>query len=236
LSDGARIDVFRRANPDLNHEQIWQSHELSQVRVGELLDRLARDVRLLQGSDPTSACKFRTVVLLDDFSASGSSYYMPKADGSTGGKVAAFHRGLTTPQDPRARLVNLADAEVIILLYMATEQAREHLRQHSDRLWGECGVHWSIEVVQPLPAGIRLAPGDGDPLAPLIDRYYDPGVFDEHMRKGGTEDGKYGYAACGLPLVLHHNTPNNSIALLWSYEDREIRGLFPRVKRHKEAP
>jgi hypothetical protein len=236
LSDGARIDVFRRANPDLNHEQIWQTHEMSQARVGELLEKLARDVRILQGSDLSTSCKFRTVALLDDFSASGSSYYMPKADGSTGGKIASFHRGLMNPQDPIARLVNLAGTEVIILLYMATEQARAHLRQHSDRLWGACGVRCSVEVVQPLPPDIRMVAGDGDPLGPLIDRYYDHGVFDEHMRKGGTEDGKYGYAACGLPLVLHHNTPNNSIALLWSYEDQEFRGLFPRVKRHKETP
>jgi hypothetical protein len=237
LSDGARIDVFRRANhPDLSHEQIWQTHELSQARVDELLDKLARDARILQGSETSHPCKFRTVVLLDDFSASGSSYYMPKADGSMGGKIAAFHRGLMNSQDPLAGLVDLADTEVIILLYMATEQARAHLRQHSDCLWVAGGIRCSIEVVQLLPPVIRLAAGDGDPLGPLIDRYYDHSVFDEHMRKGETQDGKYGYAACGLPLVLHHNTPNNSIALLWSYEDREIRGLFPRVKRHKEAP
>jgi hypothetical protein len=27
---------------------------------------------------------------------------------------------------------------------------------------------------------------------------------------------KYGYANCALPLVLEHNTPNNSISLLWA--------------------
>jgi len=61
-------------------------------------------------------------------------------------------------------------------------------------------------------------------------------VFNEHFEKGGTSDAKYGYAAGGLPVVLHHNTPNNSIALLWSYDDREVVGLFPRVQRHKEEP
>jgi len=61
-------------------------------------------------------------------------------------------------------------------------------------------------------------------------------VFDEHFEKGGTSDAKYGYAAGGLPIVLHHNTPNNSIALLWSYDDRDVVGLFPRVQRHKEEP
>src|SRR5207249_480459 len=33
LSDGARIDVFRRANRDLSHEQIGQTHELAPSRV-----------------------------------------------------------------------------------------------------------------------------------------------------------------------------------------------------------
>jgi hypothetical protein len=40
LSDGARIDTFRRANRDLNHEQIWQTYELSELRVTKLLKKL----------------------------------------------------------------------------------------------------------------------------------------------------------------------------------------------------
>jgi len=52
--------------------------------------------------------------------------------------------------------------------------------------------------------------------------------------KRRSSDAKYGYGDCGLPVVLHHNTPNNSLALLWSYDDRAVRGLFPRVQRHKE--
>ena len=44
------------------------------------------------GDKRPEARKFRTIVLLDDFSASGSSYYAltPKADGSFGGKIAKF--------------------------------------------------------------------------------------------------------------------------------------------------
>jgi hypothetical protein len=76
LSDGARIDTFRRTNRDLNHEQIWQSYELSEQRVAKLLKKLGEHVRQLTGCDPEpSACRFRTLVLLDDFSASGTSYY-----------------------------------------------------------------------------------------------------------------------------------------------------------------
>jgi hypothetical protein len=235
LSDGSRIDEFRRANRELNHEQIGQTHELAAPRINELLETLARHVGQLRGGGP-APCKFRTVVLLDDFSASGSSYYMPKPDGSVGGKVAKFFRGLTSPTDPLSRLIDLADTEVVILLYLATDQAREHLRTYSGRLWGSVRVPWCVEVVQFLPAAIRLAPGPDNPVTDLIDGYYDHAVFDSHLEKGGTADAKYGYAACGLPLVLQHNTPNNSIALLWSYEGTRLRGLFPRVQRHKEAP
>ena len=71
----------------------------------------------------------------------------------------------------------------------------------------------------------------------LVDRdeYYDKKVEDEHTGLGGTLDLRFGFAGCSLPLVLHHNTPNNSIALLWSYdyEECKIRGLFPRVRRHE---
>jgi hypothetical protein len=69
----------------------------------------------------------------------------------------------------------------------------------------------------------------------LLEQYYDPSIHDEHMKKGGTPDSRYGFADCGLPLVLSHNTPNNSVSLLWSPEDQKVRGLFPRVQRHKES-
>ncbi|KJU86502.1 hypothetical protein MBAV_001303 [Candidatus Magnetobacterium bavaricum] len=49
---------------------------------------------------------------------------------------------------------------------------------------------------------------------------------------------KYGYKDCGLPLVLHHNTPNNSIYPLWNrraMDDTSISftPLFIRYERHR---
>jgi hypothetical protein len=148
--------------------------------------------------------------------------------------VTDFFADLCDPNKPASKLVDLQDLEVVILLYMATQQACDHLRQASKATWGAKGVRWSVEVVQLLPAWLKMGAGDGNPIQPLVEKYYDHAVFDRHFEKGGTDDARYGYAACGLPLVLHHNTPNNSIALLWSYEDKTIRGLFPRVQRHKE--
>jgi hypothetical protein len=235
LSDGARIDAFRRANRQLDQEQIWQTYELSSTRVKEMLEKLAKHVGKMTGSD-AAGCKFRTIVLLDDFSASGSSYYMPKANGRVGGKIANFCNSLLDPGDPLSELVDRGRFEVIVLLYVATEQARRHLSEYSERLWGGSGVPWDLKIVQTIPDDDKLAPDCDDPFRRLVDAdaYYDHGVWDEHLEKGGTADAKYGYAACGLPLVLHHNSPNNSLCLLWSYDDRRIRGLFPRVRRHKE--
>lgn len=235
LSDGARIDTFRRANRDLNHEQISQTYELSEQRVEKLLGKLREHLRRLLQRDPDPTdCKFRTLILLDDFSASGTSYYACREGDIGGGKIAGLFDDLDKPSSPASQLVDLERFEVIILLYVATEQALEHLRKCSERLWGSKKIRWHVDVVQLLPSSLRLAEEDGNSLSPLIDKYYDHDVFDPHFEKGGTKDARYGFAACGLPVVLHHNTPNNSIVLLWSYEDKKLRGLFPRVQRHKE--
>jgi len=235
LSDGARIDLFRRSNPELSTEQIWQTHELADERVRELLEKLAEGVAAIRGGRARRA-KFTTVVLLDDFSGSGRSYYMPKDDGTLGGKIAKFHRQVTKPRSKLSRLVDLGQLHLIILLYVATEQAERPLEESTRTLWDPVGVRWNIEVVQRLPESLRLTPNNCGSLAQVVDRYYDDAIHDEHMEKGGTEDSRYGFGGCGLPLVLHHNAPNNSVSLLWSYEDMKVRGLFPRIRRHKEVP
>jgi hypothetical protein len=237
LSDGARIDTFRRANPDLNHEQIWQTHELADERVTDLLDKLSEHVAKM-GPAPLVPPKFRSIVLLDDFSASGSSYYVKKDDGTAGGKVAKFLHAMADDKSPLHRLCDPAGVEVVILIYMATEQATTHLRDALNiAIPGVIRTH--VQTVQSVPSRIRIARGDTSvKFMRLIEKYYnedvDKLVFDVHMKKGKTPDAKYGYADCGLPVVLHHNTPNNSLAILWFYEKCSLRGLFPRIQRHRE--
>ncbi len=72
-------------------------------------------------------------------------------------------------------------------------------------------------------------------LVDLLKRYYGKTCEDEHTG----DDIWFGYKQCGLPLVLDHNTPNNSVALLWAMSinpaDEAIhvmKALFPRKKRH----
>jgi hypothetical protein len=233
LSDGARIDSFRRCNPELNHEQIWQTHELADDRVTALLEKLCHHASHIIGDEVTDL-RFRSIVLLDDFSASGSSYYATKEDGTSTGKVAKFLKSLGDTSGKLNAICHPDGVDVIILIYMATDRAIEHLR---NALGGRsfAGVKTIVvETVQPVPDWLKMPRGSTEPFAKLIEKYYDNEIFDVHMEKGGTTDGKYGYADCGLPVVLHHNTPNNSVAILWFYERCRQRGLFPRVQRHRE--
>ena len=72
----------------------------------------------------------------------------------------------------------------------------------------------------------------------LVDKYYDPAIETKSIKVGGT-DAKFGFANCGLPVILEHNTPNNSVALLWAESLIEepppphlMRPLFRRRQRH----
>ena len=60
---------------------------------------------------------------------------------------------------------------------------------------------------------------------------------ERHCREAGQSDMKLGYANCALPIVLEHNTPNNSIPLLWAETTgkggaHRMRPLFYRRDRH----
>lgn len=221
LSDGARIDFFRRANRDLSHEQIFQSYDLSEQKLTELGARLGN-----LGTDPPC----RALVLLDDFSASGTSYF--RRDGeSYKGKVAKF-LARTQNEPVWQNLVKLPETKVIVAVYAATDTAVERMQAGADQFLEGESDWFRVAVVQRLPGDICLSPDHNVPFVGLANDYYDASVEDEHTAKGGT-DLKFGFAGGGLPLVLHQNTPNNSLFLIWSEEGRSVRGLFPRVSRHR---
>lgn len=233
LSDGARTDVFRRSNsPELSHEQILLTYEVEEGRAVKLLKELGKNLKELIGADALEdASKFRTAILLDDFSASGRSYL--RLEGAEyEGKIGRFHRNLFTADSGTKALFKLANLEVLVVLYAGTNQARQHLEEHMEKLWKPRGIQWKLMIIYELDDDFCLRPGSGHPMEALVEKYYDKAIQDEHTDVGGT-DVKYGFAQCGLPMVLPHNTPNNSLALLWA-ETNERRALFPRVQRHRK--
>ena len=120
---------------------------------------------------------------------------------------------------------------------MATRQAIDHIEYWSERFASERG--FKPLHVRALCVLERSAAVTSDPPPRLMNvietpAYYDDRASDEHMAVGGTTDGRRGFANCALPVILSHNTPNNSIYLLWGPENFQFSGLFPRVSRHKE--
>ena len=65
------------------------------------------------------------------------------------------------------------------------------------------------------------------PIGELCEKYYSNDFGNHH-----TGSVKFGLDNCGLPLVLHHNTPNNSIYLLWARKREDFSPLFVRYERH----
>jgi hypothetical protein len=221
LSDGARVDIFRRTNKELSHEQIFTSYELSNKKVKDTREWLDKHGR---------KCVAPAVVLLDDFSASGTSCLT--ADGNNpDGKVAKFIDRIQASEEWKS-VVIFPETQLIIVLYVATEQALANIRIGAEVLRNLYNINLKVLPVQYIATDVSLKACDSDSIIGVINKYYDAVAENEHTNKGGS-DLKLGFAAGGLPLVLHHNTPNNSIFLLWAEGSETVRPLFPRVSRHR---
>jgi hypothetical protein len=233
LSDGSHTNIFRRSNPELSHEQIWQAYEISSDKAKDMLKDLSKDLAQILKRQPTEdEGRFQMVFLLDDFSGSGLSYLRKTPEDEFKGKIAKFYNQATSgiPE-----LFNQDNLYICIVLYMATEQACSWLKDLAEEFFARKSVLWDIKVIQKLPKRVCLQEPEDTPFLSLVEQdcYYDLDVEDEHTKVGGGNV-KRGFANCGLPLVLSHNTPNNSVCLLWADPELyKIRGLFPRVSRHR---
>src|SRR5207248_2930570 len=149
------------------------TYELSKDRVGKLLEKLEEHLTQILGRPPTAEEQlFRTLVLIDDFSASGTSYYAPKGKGKMGGKVAAFFDAVCKKSSPVSKLIDPGKVDVGLLLYMAAPAAVSHLRSCSTQLWGGRGITSSVHVVQEVPDALRVTSDGGEPIVELIQKYY----------------------------------------------------------------
>jgi hypothetical protein len=218
MSDGARLDRLRRASPELSHEQFNLVSTPSTEQVDAMQKKLKKALaRLsLEAED-----KFQHVVLVDDFTGSGYTL-IREEHGKFDGKLINFKNRLNECQEKGFIARN---AEVSIVMYIASEEAERCVRE----LLARAGLTWPLTVLQRIPNACRVA----DPaIESLAKEYYDPVLHDEH--KG---DAILGYRDSRLPLVLSHNTPNNSIALLWADTSERRDGkcryaLFTRYERH----
>lgn len=236
LSDGAHTDLFRRTNPEISNEQIWHAYDYSDAKAKSLGTELVRDLEKHLKRKPTpEESKFRLICLLDDFTASGKTYLRPNKDGSGyGGKVATILNRLRDPAGALSAFLDTDRLEAMIVIYVAAAQAVDRLQADLPKL-AAAKERLELRVVHTLPPELQLVdPRDAAMLAlAKQDRYFDKQAETEATKVGG-EDVRLGFADGRLPVVLSHNTPNNSLYLVWAEPWHDVRGLFPRVSRHRD--
>jgi hypothetical protein len=245
LSDGARVDYIRHQNVGLfSNEQVVGSTQLDKEKWHDLLD----DLRKETGDE---SAVFESVYLIDDFTATGTSFFrIDDTSGLPKGKLCRFAKSVMNAQVELGEPIFSEDYRLHVHHYVGTASVVLALQQRLDDaedLLDPLGIRnlplLSFGVI--LPAWVPLSrdhPRDRDFLE-LVDRYYDPAIETKHTKVGGTEDMRLGYGGCALPLVLDHNTPNNSIPLIWAETEGKIaddgssevpamRPLFRRRQRH----
>jgi hypothetical protein len=234
MSDGARMEVFRRANSGvISHEQIYLTYELSFEKADKMKHELVADLknRLAVEKVEEVDSKFKRVVLLDDFSASGTSYL--RIDGSKlKGKIAALYESIFKKEE-LADVFDVKQLKVHVVIYLCTQQAKDMIEGNFVHLESEFGNKPELTCLHVIPNSDKLNEVNDTDIVQLCvkEDYYDKKVLeDKHTGK----DVRLGFGNCALPVVLAHNTPNNSVPLLWSYDVAKFKGLFPRIPRHVE--
>ncbi|OAI12785.1 hypothetical protein A1507_18625 [Methylomonas koyamae] len=230
LSDGAHIDVFRRENEGaVSNEQVVPLAEISQSKWNSLAEKL-RNRLIFEGFSDASPL-FERVCLIDDFT--GSGFTLVRFDnGAWDGKVPKFCKQC---QDGILEKYISKKCIVHIHHYLASSKAKETIFQEL-KSYGQVSDNFlfSTSFSYVLPPNIVVNDNAEQEFVSWITGNYDDSIESEHTK----ENIWYGYKQCGLPLVLAHNTPNNSIALLWakSKDDSEssakMRPLFHRKERH----
>jgi hypothetical protein len=219
-SDGARLDQLRRASR-LSHEQFLQGPAATPDQIKPLAKELAKQL------DKSGAehAPFQHVFFVDDFSGSGRTL-IRDTDKGVKGKLLRLHEDLAKAAEDGYVKPDVAGT---IVLYCASEQAELHVQSNLDKA-GLDG--WIVRATQTFPNALRVSDTNSEMVA-LSQDHYDPATEDQH-KEGPVP---IGYSDCALPLVLAHNTPNNSICPLWmdtrdKPDSKKRKALFPRYERH----
>ena len=233
LSDGSRIDQLRRF-AHLDNEQILTSYYIDEEKISDIKGEL---------QNSCTSDKFTSIFLIDDFTASGTSYARVEGEEFKGKILKLFNKIYNSPKKDKAHfsdLVEKNELSIHIIFYVATEDAISNIKKviedYKNKYIKESELKYDIHAVQIIKNQTPIAAKAESNFISIIkqNRYFDESIIDKHYKKGKCDEPYFGFNECALPLILNHNTPNNSFPILWFSDDDKVKGLFPRVKRHKE--
>ncbi len=163
------------------------------------------------------------------------------------GRLMRFRDSLNNAEQALDRGRVVEDSwELCIHHYLASSAATRSINERqteaqpalSSDTWAK-QVHVTFGTL--LPETLPLFHPTDSPFIELTNKYYNPVLRTRHTDVGGVKHLGPGYGGCALPLVLDHNTPNNSVALLWAETEggqsdghhiATMRPLFRRRQRH----
>lgn len=237
LSDGSHIDIIRR-NSYLDNDQVLTNYYPDDTKIKELAEELEKSKDLVEGSEK----KFESIALIDDFTASGSSFIRIKDDGTFAGKLPKFFKAIYSKEEFKKLLIDGFDIHLYFLI--ATKSALDHInamleqykKQHRD-------LNVTLECVQMLYEDAKFTSHTGTEalaIQKIISqkRYINEPALTRAYKESypaGNTDYHLGYRQCALTIVLNHNTPNNSLPIIWQPKREAGDRLYPlfyRITRH----
>ena len=244
LSDGAHTDILRRS-AQFNNEQVLTNYYPDGKKLKDMLDALRQDDKLKGMEKPY----FHRVFLIDDFTASGKSFIrFDQEDKKYHGKLKKIIDELCTIGYPErgqkiehlSYLLNPEQDEIHIdiLFCIATEKAITNIKTALDAYLEaketKRKVSYTIHVVQVLEDKLSddiKADKELNKVLRKDKHFVKEAVLSKSYAVGKDDNPWLGFDECALPVVLSHNTPNNSLPIIWQDAER-FHGLFPRISRH----